>query len=72
LCAFIGQDVTAVEESAERGLVIDFASGTVTINPKPGDIDGPELAMLTVHDPVQQTDSWAVWRPGEDIFAGRK
>ncbi|MFI7650288.1 hypothetical protein ACIBTZ_30035 [Micromonospora sp. NPDC049460] len=68
LCAFISQEVTAVSESPECGLVIRFASGEIVTNPKPSDLDGPEIAQFEVYDPV--CPLLGVWRPGEDIFAG--
>lgn len=71
LCAFIEQHVTAAEESPERGLAIRFASGEIVINSKPAAVSGPEIAQLHVYDPMWQTSSLMVWRPGEGTFAGK-
>jgi hypothetical protein len=72
LCAFIEHEVTAAEESPERGLVIHFELGEIVANPEPTDLDGPEIAQLRVYDPLEQTTRWMVWRPGEDNFTGPK
>jgi len=72
LCAFIGHEVSAAGESPEQGLVIRFDLGKIVTNPEPGDLSGPEIAQLHVYDPMYQTKSLAVWRPGEGTFAGRE
>ncbi|PZS31401.1 MAG: hypothetical protein DLM58_11745 [Pseudonocardiales bacterium] len=68
LCSVIGHDVEAAHDRPESGIVLDFAIGSIVINPEPSDLSGPEIAMLNgfVDDP-----SWDIWRPGEDTFAGR-
>lgn len=71
LCALISHEVVAIEESAEAGLVIRFGLGEVVTNPEPTELDGPEIAMLKVHEGPFRDADWMVWRPGEDIFAGR-
>jgi hypothetical protein len=71
LCAFITHEVTSTEESVEAGLAIHFALGSIVTNPEPGELSGPEIAMLNIYDAMHQTTEWNVWRPGEDTFAGR-
>ena len=71
LCALIGQEVSDTEESSEAGLVIRFALGEVVINPEPTDLSAAEIAMLTVNEGAFRDASWMVWRPGDDVFAGR-
>lgn len=71
LCAFIDHEVTAAEESSDRGLVICFGLGEIRINPEPSDLQGPEIAQLHVYDPMSHQTSLMVWRPGDDTFAGR-
>ena len=71
LCALITHEVTSTEESPEAGLVIRFGLGEVVTNPEPQDLAGPEIAMLQVHEDAFRDYSLAVWRPGEDVFAGR-
>jgi len=61
----------ATEESPDVGLVFRFGLGTIITNPEPTDVHGPEIAMLSVYDPMWQTTELAVWRPGEDTFADR-
>lgn len=70
LCALIGRQVTATGESVETGLVIQFGSAELVTNPDPSELCGPEIAMLTVDEGPFQAAGWAVWRPGEDTFAG--
>ena len=68
LCGLIGRSVTAASESQTDGLVLRFDSDSVSVNPEPSDLSGPEIAMLSMND----TDgTWAIWRPGEGPFAGR-
>lgn len=71
LCAFITHAVTAVEESAGAGLVIRFGLGKIVTNPGPTELSGPEIAQLQVHEDSFRDAAWMVWRPGEDVFAGR-
>lgn len=71
LCAFIGHDVAVAEESHEVGLAIRFGLGSITTNPEPHELSGPEIANLTIYDPAYDRNEWMVWRPGEDVFAGR-
>ncbi len=68
LCSFIGHEVNGAHDRPAVGIVLDFEFGSIVINPEPSDLRGPEIAMLSglVSDP-----NWAVWRPGEDTFAGR-
>jgi hypothetical protein len=68
LCSFIGHDVEAAHDRPAVGIVLEFAIGSIVINPEPSELSGTEIAMLGefVDDP-----SWNVWRPGEDTFAGR-
>jgi hypothetical protein len=70
LCALVTHEVVAIEESPEAGLVIRFALGEVVIDPEPRDLDGPEIAMLNVHEGPFRDAALMVWRPGEVIFAG--
>ena len=70
-CAFITHEVTAAEEGADVGLAIQFALGSIVTNPDPGDLSGPEIAMLNIRDSMHQTTRWDLWRPGEGPFAGR-
>jgi len=71
LCAFIAHEVVAAEESPEAGIVIRFGLGEIVINPEPTDLSGPEIADLMVHEGPFQDAALTVWRPGEDVFAGR-
>jgi hypothetical protein len=71
LCALITHGVIETEESSEAGLVVRFQLGEVVINPEPTDLSGPEIAMLQIHADAFRDASWAVWRPGEDVFASR-
>jgi hypothetical protein len=68
LCSFIGHDVEDAHDRPETGIVLDFAIGSIVINPEPSDLSGLEIAMLSG---FPDTPSWAIWRPGEDTFAGR-
>ena len=70
-CAFITHEVLSTEESPEVGLVIRFGLGEIVTNPEPTDLDGPEIAMLDVHQDSFRDAAWEVWRPGEHVFAGR-
>lgn len=70
LCAFIGHDVVAGSETHDSGLVIEFALGSIAVNPLPTDLSGPEIAMLQIHEDAFQDASWMAWRPGEDVFVG--
>jgi hypothetical protein len=63
--------VTSVEEPVNAGLVIRFDLGEIAINPAPTDIDGPEIALMQTHADAFREEAWMVWRPGEDVFAGR-
>ncbi len=71
LCAFIRHEVIATEESPDVGLVIRFSLGEIITNPEPTHLDGPEIAMLQVHEGPFRDAAWMVWRPGEDTFDGR-
>jgi hypothetical protein len=71
LCAFISHEVTATEESADVGLAIHFGLGSIVTNPEPGELSGPEIAMLSIYDPMNQLTRLDVWRPGEGPFAER-
>ncbi|EHR62864.1 type 2 periplasmic-binding domain-containing protein [Saccharomonospora cyanea] len=70
LCAFIGHKVESTEESPRAGLVIRFPLGSITVNPDPGELVGPEIAQLRIHDPACDSTEWMIWRPGEDVFEG--
>ena len=72
LCAFISHDVAAARESATDGLVVEFSFGSVIINPQTiGEVPGPEIAMLEIHEGPYRERAWEVWRPGEGVFADR-
>jgi hypothetical protein len=71
LCAFITHEVTSAAESADVGLAIHFALGSIVTNPERGEVRGPEIAMLSIYDPMYDTKRWDVWRPGEGPFADR-
>lgn len=71
LCSFITHEVLSVDESSELGLVIRFGLGDIVTNPAPTDLTGPEVAMLNVHEDSFRSAAWAIWRPGEHVFAGR-
>lgn len=71
LCAFITHEVTSTEESADVGLAIHFALGSIVTNPEPGELGGPEIAMLSIYDSMDDTRRLVVWRPGEGPFADR-
>jgi hypothetical protein len=70
LCALIGHEVTAVAESPQEGLTLGFGLGSITTNPEPTDLSGPEVAQLAIYDPMNQIRQLAVWRAGEAPFAG--
>lgn len=70
LCAFITQEVVAVDESIVNGLVLSFGLGSVVTNPEPTELEGPEVAQLAIHDPMYQERWLAVWRAGEAPFTG--
>jgi hypothetical protein len=71
LCALIGHEVLMAGASPAAGLVIEFALGTIVTNPEPHELAGPEIAMLQLHEGPFVEAAWAVWRPGDDIFADR-
>jgi hypothetical protein len=71
LCAFIASEVLSVEESSEAGLLIRFELGDIVTNPGASELSGPEIAQLQVHEGPFRDAVWMVWRPGEDVFAGR-
>lgn len=52
------------------GLLFRLGLGEVVTNPELIELSGPEIAMLSVYDPMWQTTELAVWRPGEDTLAG--
>lgn len=66
LCSFIGLDVKSTTESPETGLVVDFATGSLALNPPLDELVGPEIAKLHV---LQSAGRCMVWRPGEGAFA---
>jgi hypothetical protein len=70
LCAFISQPVTAVDDSRDLGIVLNFALGRVITRPQPDDVDGPEVAQLAIYDPMYEQSHLAVWRAGEGTFSG--
>jgi hypothetical protein len=70
LCAFITHEVISTEESPESGLVIRFGLWEIVTNPAPADVGGPEIAQLQLHEDSFRDAALAVWRPGEDVFAG--
>lgn len=65
--SLIGHLVRAVAEGPETGLALYFAPGAVAINPKPSDVEGPEIALLNAN---AGNADWMVWRPGEYPFDG--
>jgi hypothetical protein len=65
LCSLIFRTVTDVSEDSDQGLVVRFDSEALTINPEPGELQGPEIALLG------EDDFLMVWRPGEDCFTDR-
>jgi hypothetical protein len=67
LCQLIGRAVTSTDESREAGLVIHLGSDSVTVNPRPSEVGGPEIAMLRGSVDHQ---GWMVWRAGEPPFDG--
>jgi hypothetical protein len=67
----IGHEVLTAGASPEAGLVIEFALGTIVTNPESHELAGPEIAMLQLHEGPFQETAWDVWRPAEDVFAGR-
>ena len=52
-------------------LVIRFGLGQIVTNPEPTHLVGAEIAQLQVHEGPFKDASLTVWRPGEDVFAGR-
>jgi hypothetical protein len=71
LCSLITTGVVEAAESPVAGLVIRFGEGDVVIDPGLRGLAGPEIATLQVHEDAFRDASWAVWRPGEGVFAGR-
>lgn len=71
LCAFITQEVIAVEASNTAGLVLRFELGEIVTNPEATDLNSPEIAQLQISEGPFRDSAWMVWRPGEDVFAGR-
>jgi hypothetical protein len=65
LCALISQELIDADESALAGVVLSFASGSVSIRPDEEDLSGPEIAMLQLNNSEHR---WDIWRPGEGIF----
>lgn len=70
LCAFISHEVTGFEASRQAGVVLAFGLGRVVTNPHPGEVHGPEIAQLSVYDPMYQRSHLEVWRVGEGPFSG--
>ncbi len=68
ICSFIGHDVEGAHDRPDCGIVLEFAIGSIAINPDQSDLSGADIAMLGgfLDDP-----SWQIWRPGEHTFAGR-
>ncbi|MGI8759846.1 MAG: hypothetical protein ACR2LF_00775 [Jatrophihabitantaceae bacterium] len=48
--------------------MLEFATGSIVINPEASDLSGPEIAVLSGF--VDDFSS-NIWRPGEGTFAGR-
>jgi len=65
LVGLIFREVTEASEDAEQGLVLRFDGDALIINPEPGDLEGPEIAMFS------NGQDLTVWRPGEECFADR-
>lgn len=70
LCALITHEVTGVDESPGEGLTLTFGLGSVTTNPEPTELSGPEVAQLAIYDPMYQRSHLAVWQAGQPPFAG--
>ncbi|MBW9214712.1 hypothetical protein KV102_07625 [Mumia sp. zg.B53] len=68
LCAFIGHEVAGVKESPETGLVIEFGLGEIVTSPRSAELDGPEIALLHLHEDSFRDKAWDVWRVGETPF----
>ncbi|MEU0236377.1 hypothetical protein ABZ234_01670 [Nocardiopsis sp. NPDC006198] len=64
LRALIGQHVIATQEKTGIGIKVDFDRGAIQLHPTEGELDGPEIAMLSGFE----DRSWMVWRPGEEAF----
>lgn len=65
LRAVVGQIVVGTTESAEEGLVVELLGAAVVLNPASDDVPGAEIALLRGFS----DGAWAVWRPGEGVFA---
>lgn len=61
--------MVSADETQTAGLVLRFDLGSINTNPNPDELTGPEIAMLTIYDPMHQTTALDVWRPDEGIFA---
>lgn len=64
LRSLIPEVVQETAESTGTGIVISFPSGDLVLHPAPGELDGPEIAMLSGFEDGR----WMVWRPGEGSF----
>jgi hypothetical protein len=53
VCGLIGRSVTAASESQTDGLVLRFDPDSLSVNPEPSDLRGPEIAMLSMNDAGQ-------------------
>lgn len=68
LCGLIGRTVTGAADSPATGVVLRFHEDALVINPEPGDLEGPEIAILQMNDASRD---WNVWQPGRGSFADR-
>lgn len=64
LTAFIPNAVVSTTAETGQGLRIEFAQGTIVLNPTADDLTGPEIALLDGF----QDGRWMCWRPGEECF----
>jgi len=65
LRALIGHEVISTSEGPSTGLRIAVETGgALRLNPAPGELTGPEIALLTGFD----DGAWMCWRPGEEAF----
>ena len=75
LCALMGRCVTSVAENTGTGLVLHWDADSLTVDPAPDDLSGPEIAMLNgqtteMTHGLKEVAPCEIWRSGEFPFDG--